>query len=459
MTASIASVATRLESALGAAAVSAQPTERAKYSVDGMTPAAVVRPGSVEEIVELVRLGAAEKLAIIPCGARTKLAMGMPPGRYDVALDMRRMNGVAHYDPGDLTLSVDAGTTLSAIDALLAEKNQFLPLAVPFFENATIGGTVASGVDSPLRHGYGTVRDFLIGAEFVNGAGALTKSGGRVVKNVTGYDLHKLLIGSLGTLAVITRLNFRTFPRPLVRRGFLAAFDDEHGALVFRRKIASSPLTPSLLEVLSPEATRTLYGVGSRISSLLVGSGAWQVCVGFEGTPEVCERYAREVSRMAQESSAHDALLLREAQFPALLEQLREAIPLLLRSSPLPVLFRFSGLPSETPSLVRGLRSFVASSWIPSAILLRSLGVLYLALLPTGHEESLLKQVAYFWKSVDSLRGKLDFQAEIEFCPSEWKRELNVWGAERSDQVMMRRVKFAFDPQNVFSPGRFVGGI
>ena len=208
----------RLEAALGRTIAFSEPSDCAKYAVDGFAPATVVRPRSVDEAAEAVRFAGSEKLAMIACGARTKPGIGMPPAHYDIALDICELRSVAHYDPGDLTLSVDAGMTLSAIEHLLAEKNQFLPLAVPFSARATIGGTIASGIDSTLRQGYGTARDFLIGAEFVNGTGALTKSGGRVVKNVTGYDLHKLLIGSLGTLAVITRLNFRTFPRPTLRR-------------------------------------------------------------------------------------------------------------------------------------------------------------------------------------------------------------------------------------------------
>lgn len=459
MTVSSERAASRIEGALGAAILSSQPTECAKYAIDGVAPATVVRPRSAEETAEVVRLAGAEKLALIPCGARTKFGMGMRPARYDIALDMSGLNGVAHYDPGDLTLSVDAGTALSAIDRLLADKNQFLPLAVPFFDSATIGGTIASGIDSLLRQGYGTARDFLIGAEFVNGTGSLTKSGGRVVKNVTGYDLHKLLIGSLGTLAAVTRLNFRTFPRPVLRRGFLASFDNEHEALSMRERIGSSALSPSLMEILSPEASRILFSAGSKIANLLVGAGSWHVCVGFEGNAEICDRYARGISRMAQESSAHDGLLLAEAQFHALGEQLREAIPQLLQASPLAVLFRFGGLPAETPALLRALRSFAGSSWIPSAMLLHSHGVLHVALLPAGPEESLLKQVAYFWKSVESLHAKLDFHASIPFCPPEWKRELNVWGSAPPDLAMMERVKRAFDPHNLFAPGRFIGGI
>ncbi len=125
---------------------------------------------------------------------------------------MTRLNKVIAYDPGDLTLSVEAGVPLAKLAQVLAEHRQFLPLAVPFVNRTTIGGLIASGVDSPLRQFYGTARDFLLGMEFVTGEGVAAKSGGRVVKNVTGYDIHKLMIGALGTLGVITRVNFKTFP-------------------------------------------------------------------------------------------------------------------------------------------------------------------------------------------------------------------------------------------------------
>jgi hypothetical protein len=166
---------------------------------------------------------------------------------------MTRLTGIAHYDPGDLTVSVNAGMPLAELARILADQNQFLPLAVPFFERATIGGAIAVGLDSPLRHFYGTARDFLIGAEFVDGAGALTKSGGRVVKNVTGYDFHKLLNGSLGSLAVITRLNFRTFPLQQSRRGFVASFENQAAALAFVKALGDSALTPTVVDFVSPE--------------------------------------------------------------------------------------------------------------------------------------------------------------------------------------------------------------
>ena len=195
---------------------------RAKCAV--CSPSAVVAPADAAQIAEILRFAVAEKLAVIPTGGCTKLGIGSPPARYDLALDLSRMNRVLAYDPHDLTLGVEPGVRIADLLRTLGEQKQFLPLAVPFAERATIGGIVAANSSSPLRHAYGAVRDFCLGMEFVTGEGAQAKSGGRVVKNVTGYDLHKLLIGSLGTLAVITRVNFRTFPMPQAQGTFVASF-------------------------------------------------------------------------------------------------------------------------------------------------------------------------------------------------------------------------------------------
>src|SRR6267143_3442100 len=250
MTSPSANVPARLESIVGASQVLTNAASCANYAVDELLPSAVAKPTSAEEVAEIVRLAALEKLALIPCGNRTKLAIGMPPSRYDIALDMTALDQIPHYDPGDLTVSAEVGISLAKLNSALNEHKQFLPLLVPWYSRSSIGGTIASGIDSPLRQFYGTARDFLIGAEFVDGTGHICKSGGRVVKNVTGYDLHKLLIGSLGTLAVITRLNFRTFPAPLAgSRGFVASFPTAEGALALRGAIAQSPLTPLTFDV------------------------------------------------------------------------------------------------------------------------------------------------------------------------------------------------------------------
>ena len=170
---STANLSTRLEGLLGGGRVVASETQSREYAIAGRAPHAVVKPAHAEEVAEVVRFAVAERLGLVCCGARSKLEIGMPPQHYDLAVDLTDMVQIAHYDPPDLTLSVDTGLPVAELSKVLAAQNQFLPLAVPCFASSTIGGTVASGIDSTLRLQYGAARDLLIGAEFVDGTGRL----------------------------------------------------------------------------------------------------------------------------------------------------------------------------------------------------------------------------------------------------------------------------------------------
>src|SRR4051812_13130301 len=166
-----ASLGARFADLLGSEHVLVDEGALCASAVDGLQPSMVVRPALAEEIAEVLRLAAAEKLAVIPMGGRTKLSIGMPPRKYDIAMDLTRMDQVLAFEPGDLTLGVQPGITFAALERQLAARKQFLPLAPAFADWATMGGIVAAGADSPLRHGYGGVRDQLLGMEFVTGAG------------------------------------------------------------------------------------------------------------------------------------------------------------------------------------------------------------------------------------------------------------------------------------------------
>ena len=484
MSSAPANLAARLKSLLDASRVVADPAACADYAVDEKVPAAVAKPVSAEEAAEMVRFAALEKLAIIPCGNRTKLGIGMPPSRYDVALDMTGLHQIAHYDPADLTLSVDAGFSLGKLNAALFEHHQFLPLLVPYYSLATIGGTIASGIDSPLRQFYGAARDFLIGAEFIDGKGNLCKSGGRVVKNVTGYDLHKLLIGSLGTLAVITRLNFRTFPSPPASRGLVASFPSAEGALALRRAISESPLNPLTLDVLSPGmaqifATRTpatpevaVFSEENRAtgpdSLPRVGDWfrprEWQLCAAFAGTPEVRERYARELSRFAEQSRATSTVILDDTSRPSLWGRLRESLSMLIEASPATAVFKISVLPAGHPALFADLHEIAERTGFAHALVARASGTIYFALLPASANaetaNSLAAASSQIFESVSASGGPAPADrghATLFLAPPALKKRLNISGPPRSDLALVRRLKSAFDPQNIFAPGRFVG--
>jgi glycolate oxidase FAD binding subunit len=468
MTNPAANLAARLESLLDPSQVISDPAKCAEYAVDEILPTAVAKPASAEEAAEVVRFAALEKVALIPCGNRTKLGIGMPPSRYDIALDMTGVNQIAHYDPGDLTLSVDAGTNFNEFAVPLYNQKQFLPLSVPFYFESTIGGIIASGVDCGLRHSYGTARDFLIGAEFIDGTGKLCKSGGRVVKNVTGYDLHKLLIGSLGTLAVITRLNFRTFPAAPASRGFIVSFRTAEDALALQKMIADSPLSPASIELLSPQLMQRFLDAEKNSSeppaSALAGkipANSWHLCLSVEGTAEVCERCARDLTRLAGHEAAKNPYFteLSENEAADFWHYVGQAIPLLLEASPAATIFKIVQLPARLGPLFTQLSTLAEQAALPHCLMARACGVVYFALLPDEHDADSLRRLTQAAATIFELCAREGASSTIPWCPVALKRAIHTWGPALPGANLMRSLKSAFDPQNIFAPGRFLGSI
>jgi glycolate oxidase FAD binding subunit len=458
---STANLATRLESVLGAHRVIAAEPELREYAIDDVVPGAIVRPASAQEAAEVVRFASTEKLAIVACGSRSKLDLGMPPARYDLALDMTGLHDIAHFDPGDLTLSVDAGMPLRQLARVLAEKGQFLPLAVPCHETSTVAGALASGIDSALRKEYGTARDFLIGAEFVDGKGAPCKSGGRVVKNVTGYDLHKLLVGSLGTLAVITRLNFRTFTLPQAHGGHLACFSNLESTSAYRDAIEKSGLPLANLETLSPEMVALTAAALRETNAEFAGRldpAKWCVCASFEGSEAVVPRIARDLQKLANEAAAGSSEILNASAEASLGSVFREASDWLRWASPNAALFRVV-LPQTKPGDLAALLCVAQESSLRSALLVRAAAIIYFVLLAETTDASALLALENAAVRVFSLAGAGQGHATLLHAPGKLKSRVNVWGPKRADFGMMQRVKRSFDPQNIFAPGRFLGGI
>jgi glycolate oxidase FAD binding subunit len=457
----------RLPDIVGAAHVMQDPAQLAFYEIDGVRPGAAVRPGSREEIVEVVKFAAAENLAVIPSGARTKLGIGMPPRKYDIALDMTRLDRVIAYDPADLTLSVEAGHSLNKLMGVLGDHQQFLPLFVPYFSKTTVGGTIASGVDSPLRQFYGTARDYVLGMEYVNGEGVLAKTGGRVVKNVSGYDLHKLMIGALGTLGVIVSVNFKTFPAPVASRGFVATFESAERALEMRKRVAHSALTPLTMEILSPRVAELFaseaaarMGTGTLPTSV-ISPKHWAFTSGYAGNEKVLARYESELRGMAEQFGAAQTTVLDDNTRPPAFSRKREFIPIALStaSSPATTMMKISVQPTRMKEALAEAGQAADANSLPWAALVRGLGIIYLALLPGDRSEESRSRVVNATNRIIAAGAKLDANVTIPWAPAEWKSALEIWGLGRKDFPQMQKVKKVFDPHGIMAPGRFVGGL
>jgi glycolate oxidase FAD binding subunit len=467
MSAASKTLSTRLPDIVGASQVIQEPNQLSAYEAAGKIPGAAVRPGTKEEVAEIIKFAAAEGLAVVPCGARTKLDMGLPPGRYDLALDLTRLNRIIAYDPADLTLAVETGLPLRNIVAALGEHRQFLPLLVPYFGQTTIGGTIAAGVDSPLRQFYGTARDYVLGMEFVTGDGTLAKSGGRVVKNVSGYDLHKLMIGSLGTLGVIVQINFKTFPAPAATRGFVANFEKMEQAIEMRHRVAQSPLTPITTEIFSPRVAELFAGEAvSRIASGALPPGVmtpnhWATTIGYAGDEKVLARYEGDLRKIAGQLGATHVVVLDETTRPPAFSRKREFVPIALSqaASPATTILKISVLPTLMKDTLAKAQQSAEGSGLKWALMARGVGVIYFALLPEKRDEEAKPRVALATEQIFGACPGWGANAWIPWCPIEWKGSLKIWGPDRPEFALMRNVKKAFDPQGVLGPGRYAGGI
>ena len=465
MNAASATPASRLADIVGPSHVITDPTSLAAFSIDGKTPSVAVRPQSAAEIADIVKFSAMQQLAIVATGARTKLGIGLPLRQYDIALDMTRLDQVVSYDPGDLTLSVEAGIPLRKLGGILAEHRQFLPLGVPYLAQTTIGGTIASGVDSPLRQLYGTARDYLLGMEFVTGEGVAAKSGGRVVKNVTGYDIHKLMIGALGTLGVITRINFKTFPMPAASRAFVATFQTVERACGMRNRVSQSPLATITVELFSPGVAE-LFSTEAAVQieptpmpQNLISGTRWTFTAGFSGNENTLKRYEIDLRKMAEECGAVDAVVLPGPQIAPAFARKREFVPIALSSSPAATILKISVPPMKLAEALASSARAAESNHLPWVAMARGVGVIYFALLPTARNEETKRQVAQSADQILAGCAALDGHATIPWCPSGWKDVMKIWGLDRPDFAQMQKLKLVFDPRGVLSTGRFVGGI
>jgi len=456
-----ANLAARLAETIGAQQVMAAAEELTAYAVDGLAPSVIVRPASAEEAAEVVRFAVAEKLTLLPLGSRSKCDIGMSPARYDIAVDMTGLREIAHYDAGDLTLSVDAGMPLRKLEIYLKQKGQFLPLAVPCFESTTAGGAIASGIDSALRLQYGSARDFLIGAEFVDGTGQICKSGGRVVKNVTGYDLHKLLIGSQGTLGVITRLNFRTFPLPEVSGGDVASFATCQGAMGYRKAVEKAGLPLANVEVLSPMVAEMIRAILQKTGVELPAGlerEEWCVYSSFEGNEAVVRRISGDLERNSREEGALRSRILEAAEDEPLKGALREAFEWLRRKSPANVIYRLA-LPEVTAEILSELSQLAESVSLRAALLVRAAGVVYFAVFAASEDEAAIAPLTKIVAGVTSAARTRNVHATLLHAPLAIKGKAAGTGLGELDMALQRRVKQAFDPSGVFAPGRVVGGL
>jgi glycolate oxidase FAD binding subunit len=402
-----------------------------------MTPRSSERPGTAEGVAARLKTAADAGEAVVTWGAGSKQGMGNPPRAYDLALDVGALDRVLEYEPADLVVTAQAGTPLRALQLRLSESGQFLALDPPFQERATLGGTLATNASGPSRLLYGTARDLVLGMRVATPQGDLVKSGGKVVKNVVGYDLNKMHIGGLGTLGVMVEVTFKVHPLPRAEATIAADFESLQAAHAVAGRLFRSVLYPRAVEL-----------VRAPLEGLPETAG-WRVLMWAAGSPATVERQVRDAAAWCTEAGAARTVRLDGAAHQRMWRSVQEFGRML---GPEAALLKLTCLPTDLARLchtIDGLAQGTAAGR-PELVARAGNGVVY-ARLGAG-PAPLLAALA---GAARTLGGS----GVIEQKPETLARSVDAWGPTRDDFPLMQALKAQFDPTGTLNPGRFVGGI
>jgi glycolate oxidase FAD binding subunit len=383
-----------------------------------------ITPDTAEELGSLLREYSSKKESIALRGNGSKRGMGGPLAAAEHTISTRRLRRILMYEPRDLTISVEAGHPFADLQSLVGQHGQMIALDPPFQEGSTIGGIVAANMSGPLRAGFGTARDLVIGMRFATLDGKVAQTGGMVVKNVAGLDVSKMMIGSFGTLAAITSINFRLHSRPEVTNSFLLPFPELETAVEKRDAIRRSALRPLALDILSP-GTAIRFAQRGYLLALRAG-----------GSENVLRRYREELPEAELLTTENDHIFWEHVrEFPAdFLERHPDGI--VVRAST--TLQGLTALPKTVSGTficraAQGVTHFYFPSWA--------------AALP-------------WWRKME----EMSLPAVIEFAPDDIRRAETLWrvretGPEQQAFVMMEKIKHMFDPDHLLNRKRLYGRI
>ena len=427
-------LAQSLEGELGAGAVTGEPALLAGHNVDGREPALLCFPVSPEQVAAALRLCSEANATMTPWGGGTAMAIGNPTRQVDIVIGLERLNLLVEHDQANLTATVQSGHRLAALQEVLARHNQFLPFDPPAPARATVGGVVATNLNGPRRSCYGSVRDLVIGMKIVLASGEQIKAGGKVVKNVAGYDMCKLFVGSLGTLGIITEVTLRMTPIPETAATLFAS-----GTLPkvqqFANELSRSKLLPSAVLLLNAQASK----------ATALAQSDWQVAVWCEGFEETVARHLRDAPALAQRIGLATAIL-HEDDHRRFWDKMRD-FPLQAG-----LVYRVTVPRASMAEVIQTVHNWSTADFRPEIVSDTAMGIVWISL----EVNDLAAQ--WFAKLIAEARAHRG-HAIMLAAPTHLKRGIDVWGPAPPTLSLMREIKRQFDPKGLLNPGRFVGSI
>ena len=389
----------------------------------------LVFPQTVTELAQVIGLAYGQNLRVLTAGAGSKLDWGGLAKGVNLVVSTAKLNGLIDHAAGDMTVTAEAGMKLSDLQAILSEKGQFLPLDVPYAEESTLGGIVATAITGSLRHRYGGVRDLLIGLSFVRADGEIAKAGGRVVKNVAGYDLMKLFAGSYGTLGVICQVTFRVYPLPEASQTVLLV-GEKAGIAEAAKMVLASALTPTAMDVVSPAI----------VGRLNAGDGMG-LLVRFQSVAESVQQQSDRLLEVGKTLGLKGSILKDDAD---LWQRLKNLMWNSEQESP--IVCKIGVRPSNSVEVLAGLDGLNATGLIHAG---SGLGIVKVG------EQAGLETINSLRELAEKNGGFLTvLKAGVAL-----KERIEVWGYQGNGLEVMRKIKNQFDERSILSGGRFVGGI
>ena len=450
----LAGLREQLEQIVGVEHAAADRPTVIKFSVDAITPGLLVRPGTQDEVSRVLAACAAADAAVVPWGGGAAMGLGNPPRRADVVIRLDRLDRIVEFDAANLCVTAEAGVKLAALQTALAQKREVLPLDPPADSKVTVGGLVAANLSGPSRLLYGTARDWALGMRVALPDGERVRCGGKVIKNVSGYDMNKLFIGSLGTLGIITEVTFKLLPLPATRAAVVGLFPDLAQATEVVQRTLESVLLPEAMDLLDADAM-TL--VAPRLG-LEAPAGACGLAVAVAGSRETVERQVRDFSAFFRGAGGR-ATPIPDGRSVLAWDTIRNVMGLLPAPPAGRVLCKIAVPIGRTGELFASAGALGRRHGLPSAVTAHAgSGIIWACFLlgpAAPPDEAVADALESLRREAEDAEGSLVLQD----APARLKARVDAWGKAGDGFDVMKRLKAEFDPRGLCSPGRFLGGL
>jgi len=415
------------------------------FNIDNLLPGIVLFPNQVEQVSEIMKLASKESLSVIPWGSGTKSALGNKPDSSDVVISTKNLDRIIEHSASDLVATTECGITLKKFQSGLNKEKQFLSLDPPHLDRkATVGGIIATNDSGPERFRYGTVREFLIGLKVVRADGSIFKGGSKVVKNVAGYDLPKLYVGSLGTLGIIVEATFRLYPVPEYSKTYIVSFSDLEKCHNSVMTLLNSDLVITSLEILNPELINSI----AKRNDLDIHDNRYTLAIRIRNVEKAVKDQLSRVKVICDQKGG-EGKVIDGAQEKKLWEDISDFPWKLFKAGR--VVCKAGVLVTQIPTVLDTVKRLSDESGIKIYVSARAgSGILIISI--KGRVSSALNALKSLRSFVSSLGGHLIVQE----APSEIKADLDAWGDIGSGLGIMKRIKFNFDPDNLLNPGRYI---